>query len=115
MSDSSIDKQRFVRECWAKAKVLSKFTIIIGIIFVVAAFRLYPYRHSLKSLFIMSVVMIFLAVVFHQIMKKAMSVLSGHPSDADIRKWGDFLELYYVPKYFIRKEKIRFSGEDEET
>jgi uncharacterized membrane protein len=105
MSDSPRNKQSFVRECHAKARVLSKAGLVFCIIFVVAAFRIYPFRPALNTLFILSVVMVAMSIAFHLIMKKAADILGKHPSDEQILKWGNFIELYYVPKCFIKKEK----------
>ncbi len=113
MSDSPRNKQSFVRECHAKAKFLSKVALVFCIVFVVAAFRIYPYWQDLKTLFILSVVMIALSIAFHLIMKRAVGILGKKPSDEQILKWGNFLELYYVPKYFIKKEKPPFIVEED--
>jgi hypothetical protein len=45
------------------------------------------------------------SIAFHLIMKKAADILGKHPSDEQILKWGNFIELYCVPKCFIKKEK----------
>ena len=114
MPDTSRNKQAFVHECIAKAKVLKKFGFIAVIVFGIAAFRLYPHWQALKTLFFLSAVMTIVSVGFHLIMKRAINVLENNPSDEEILKWGDFLELYYVPKYFIGKEKNPFIIEDGE-
>ncbi len=105
MSSPPENRQAFVGECIAKAKCLYKLGLIACVIFVVAAFRLYPYWQSSRTLFFSIVAMIFVSMGFHLIMRKAVSVLGNNPSDEEVVKWGDFLELYYVPKYFIRKEE----------
>jgi hypothetical protein len=46
-------------------------------------------------------------------MKKAADILGKHPSDEQILKWGNFIELYYVPKCFINKEKNPFIVEED--
>jgi hypothetical protein len=53
------------------------------------------------------------SIAFHLIMKRAVDILGKNPSDEQILKWGNFLELYYVPKHFIKKEKNPFIVEED--
>jgi hypothetical protein len=114
MSSASRNKQEFIRECIAKASFLNKFGLIACIIFIVIVFKLYPTWQESKTLFFFSIGMIIISLGFFLLMKKAMNVLGSNPSDEEILKWGDFLELYYVPKYFIKKKKNPFIIEDDE-
>jgi hypothetical protein len=79
----------------------------------ITAIRIYPYWQALKTLFILSVIMIALSIAFHLIMKRAVDILGKNPSDEQILKWGNFIELYYVPKCFIKKEKNPFIVEED--
>jgi preprotein translocase subunit SecG len=114
MSGSSNNKQEFIRECIAKATFLSRFGLIACIIFIVIVLKLYPDWQASKTLFFFSIGMIIISLGFFLLMKKATNVLGSNPSDEEILKWGNFLELYYVPKYFTRKKKNPYIIEDDE-
>lgn len=114
MSGSPRKKRAFVRECIARAKFLNRFGLIACAIFIFVVLKLYPNLQDSKTLFFFSVFMIVVSLGFYLLMKRAMNVLGNDPSDEEILKWGDFLELYYVPKYFIKKEKNPFIVEDDE-
>jgi hypothetical protein len=114
MSGASKNKQEFIHECIAKAKFLNRFGLIACAIFIFVVFKVYPEWHESKMLFFFSIGMIVISLGFFLLMKRAMNVLGSGPSDEEIMKWGNFLELYYVPKYFIRKAKNPFIVEDDE-
>jgi len=114
VSKRSRKRKEFIQECIAKARFLNRFGLIAFLVFAVAAYMLYPNWQSSRILFFASVIMIVVSIAFFFYMRKAMRVFEHDPTDEDIVKWGDFLELYYVPKYFTRKRRNPFIVEDDE-
>jgi len=107
-------KRELVRELVIKARFLNRFGLFSLAVFLAALWKLYPVRQESRLLFIFSIAMTVISLAFFLLMRRIGRVLDNNPSDADILKWGEFLELYYVPKFILKKRKNPFIVEDDE-
>lgn len=98
-------KATLTKELLAKAEFLHKVGIFGFIFFIILVYELSTAWQTNKPFMLLSAFMTVFSLAFFIFMQRIIKVLKNAPTDEELIKWGDFLAIYYVPKFILHKKR----------